>query len=89
MWALPDAIEGVWVSLAPASRVMTGLLSGEVKSQPRLQLCEVPSGTGRSPNRYPGMSPHHMKTFAIALIVATVGLPLASAGWVAAAMLTF
>jgi hypothetical protein len=35
------------------------------------------------------MSPHHMKTFAIALFVAIVGLPLASAGWVAAAMLTF
>ena len=64
-------------------------LFAEVKWRYRLRVCEVPLGTDRSPNCYSGMSPHHMKTLAIALIVATVGLPLASAGWVAAALLTF
>ena len=30
-----------------------------------------------------------MKTIALVLAVATIGLPLASAGWVAAAMIAF
>jgi hypothetical protein len=37
---------------------------------------------------YPCMEPH-MKNVAIAFAVAVIGLPLASAGWVAAAIIAF
>lgn len=30
-----------------------------------------------------------MKTIAFVLVIATIGLPLASAGWIAAAMIAF